>query len=45
MTANGWTYDPVDQVWSARTGPNTWTLVPGDLDDPPTFRSERIHHA
>ena len=41
MRINGWTYDPADQAWYAKTGPNTWTVVKGDLDDPPTFRPSK----
>jgi hypothetical protein len=34
-TVNGWAYDPVQQAWTARVGPNRWLVVQGDLDDPP----------
>ena len=35
MKVNGWTYDPAAQAWTAKTGPSTWSIVKGDLDDPP----------
>jgi hypothetical protein len=35
--SNGWTFDPTDETWYAKTGPNTWSVVNGALDDPPTF--------
>jgi hypothetical protein len=37
ITSGPWRYDPVDQVWTAKTGPNTWAVVHGDPDDPPRF--------
>jgi hypothetical protein len=38
IKVNGWTYDPAQQAWTAKTGPLTWTSVKGDLDDPPSWR-------
>jgi hypothetical protein len=35
---NGWHYDPIEQAWTAKTGPNTWSIVKGDLTEPPTFK-------
>lgn len=37
MVVNGWTFDPTSEEWFAKTGPNTWSIVKGALDDPPTF--------
>jgi hypothetical protein len=37
ITFGPWHFDPVDQNWFARTGPNTWSVVEGDPDDPPRF--------
>ena len=37
---NGWHFDPIDQVWTAKTGPSTWTLVHSDVNDPPHFSPE-----
>ena len=33
----GWTFDPSDESWFARTGPNTWSVVKGAIDDPPSW--------
>ena len=33
----GWTFDPAREIWWAKTGPSTWTEVPGAIDNPPRF--------
>jgi hypothetical protein len=40
VTVNGWTHDPSQQAWTAKTGPTTWAVVPGDPDCPPSFPPE-----
>jgi hypothetical protein len=39
---NGWTFDPADESWWAKTGPNTWTIVKGTLDNPPSWKPRSI---
>lgn len=36
-THKGWTFDPSREIWFAKTGKNTWTEIPGALDDAPSF--------
>jgi len=42
MSVNGWTYDPVQQAWTARVGRSRWLVVPGDLDDPPSCTPQAV---
>jgi hypothetical protein len=37
ITVGPWHFDPVDQVWTAKTGPHRWAIVESDVNDPPTF--------
>ena len=43
MKINGWTYDPAEQAWTAKTGPNTWSIVKGELNDPPSWHPHLRH--
>ena len=42
MKVNGWAYDPAQQAWTAKVGPNRWLIIKGDLDDAPRFRPQTI---
>lgn len=42
VTVNGWTYDPVEQAWTARAAGGRWLITRSGIDDPPGFRPEAV---
>ena len=35
LTSGPWRYDPAEQAWFAKTGPDTWEVWASGPDDPP----------
>jgi hypothetical protein len=33
IKVNGWSWDPAEMAWTAKTGPTTWTIVKADGPD------------